>query len=525
MIGWPGGAWSQPPQGLPLGRSTPSRRWRAAGCSSLEVRGRRCERGGGPPDRYASAWPLPHPSPSCLLWLPPPRRPRWSLPAGTDGQTTLGDSWWLDLEDIAPPQPDLISLADLADASSQPLPDVVAAPALPLPSGKQPPSPIAAGGGGGAQQAPAFPAQHAQPAGQQQQQQQQQAQQQQQQQAGSSASGSTLTGGLAYLQQSLPALASVGTTALSSLRGRLGLPANPSASALAATAAAQQQAASIAEEADEGLLELGRRALAAANGGGAAGQADTRQAVAAARQWLATCGPSHLRLGDLPVLMADYRRLARLGWAMLLRCGLGGVKDDGQEVLIFLLLSVLSEGKGQWAYLPDSLVPLPSGHDTHSVHDTHSMPSRLACMPAAGWLIAHVKSRPANRPVSKPLIPSRLPLCRAGSAAQRRSQSRGCRCRAASCTCQQRSCACGRCQRCWQTISSWSPPMPRWWGRQPSPRLRRQPRQAALRPRGRGPCSDMPRARPAPCAQIGTINRMNTLVLGTWVKLVAVLLC
>ncbi|KAL4458993.1 hypothetical protein ABPG75_013858 [Micractinium tetrahymenae] len=222
---------------------------------------------------------------------------RLLLFGGTDGQTTLGDSWWLDLEDIVPPQPDLISLADLAEASSQPLPDQVAAPTLPLPSGKQPPSPIAVGGGGGVQL--------------------QQAQQQQAQQQ-ASASASALTGGLAYLQQSLPALANAGSTALSSLRGRLGLPANPSASALGATAAAQQQAASISEEADEGLLELGQRALAAA-GSTASGQADTRRVVAAARQWLATCSPSQLRLADLPVLMADYCRLARLGWSMLLR--------------------------------------------------------------------------------------------------------------------------------------------------------------------------------------------------------------
>lgn len=29
--------------------------------------------------------------------------------------------------------------------------------------------------------------------------------------------------------------------------------------------------------------------------------------------------PQDLRIGELPVLMADYRRLARVGWAMALR--------------------------------------------------------------------------------------------------------------------------------------------------------------------------------------------------------------
>ncbi|KAL4431596.1 hypothetical protein ABPG77_001438 [Micractinium sp. CCAP 211/92] len=257
---------------------------------------------------------------------------RLFLFGGTDGQTTLGDSWWLDLEDIAAPQPDLISLADLADASTQPPPDVVAAPALPLPSGKQPPSPMAAVDGGGAplQGSPHLPQNQGQLAWQQQQ--QQQAEHRHAQQPGGSASSSALTGGLAYLQQSLPVLANVGSTALSSLRGRLGLPANPSSSALAATAAAQQQAASIAEEADEGLLALGQRALAAA-GGADGGQADARQVVAAARQWLATCSPQQLRLGDLPVLMADYRRLARLGWGMLLReRGPDALSDPGLQM-------------------------------------------------------------------------------------------------------------------------------------------------------------------------------------------------
>ncbi|PRW60075.1 rab9 effector with kelch motifs [Chlorella sorokiniana] len=232
---------------------------------------------------------------------------------GTDGQTTLGDSWWLDLEHITQQQPDLISLADLADSLSQPLPDTTAAPPLPLPASKQAAAgegggvavEVAAGGsGGGAQQQLAAagagglsPAQLQQAAG----------------------AGSALTGGLAYLQQNLPTISSSMTSALTSLRGRLGIPATASAAALAA----QQAAASIAEEHDEALLQLGERLLAAAGASGASGSAglplDARQLVATARLFFATCSAEQLRLGELPVLMADYRRLARLGWAEVLR--------------------------------------------------------------------------------------------------------------------------------------------------------------------------------------------------------------
>lgn len=193
-------------------------------------------------------------------------------------------------------QPDLISMDDLADSSSQPLPDVTAAAPLP---GKLPALPPA---GPGTVEQPLAAAQ--------------------QQGAAAAAGSSALTGGLAYLQQSyLPTLSSGVTTALSTLRGRLGLPATASAAALVA----QQAAAGIAEEHDEGLLQLGERALAEAGGAAAAAAApDVRQLVAAARQWLATCSAEQLRLGDLPALMADYRRLARLGWSVLLRCVAGG---------------------------------------------------------------------------------------------------------------------------------------------------------------------------------------------------------
>ena len=229
-------------------------------------------------------------------------------------------------------------MADLRDSGSQPLPEVTAAPPLPLPPAKQqqaqvqaqqqagaPAGPAgisieaAAGsssGGWGGQSAAAAgtgtaaAAAAAAAAGTAAQQQQ-------------LVTSSGLAGGLAYLQQSKPTLGSMGlplSSALSSLRGRLGLPASSSLAGLAV----QQQVASISEEHDEGLLQLGNRALAGAgsssSAAAAAGPPNTLQLIAAARQFLATSSAGQLRLADLPVLMADYRRLARLGWNMLLRC-------------------------------------------------------------------------------------------------------------------------------------------------------------------------------------------------------------
>ena len=199
-------------------------------------------------------------------------------------------------------------MADLVDASSAELPpEATAAPPLPLPADKQQQwaameaaaEAAAAAAGGGGSQPPAAGASQ---------------QQQQQQQAGGSAAAGALTGGLAYLQQSLPPVLS---STLSSLRGRLGLPASASGAGLSA----QQAAAAISEEHDAGLLQLGERALAAAGGLPPPGAPPlgTAQLVTAARRWLATCSASHLHLGDLPVLMADYRRLARFGWAVMLR--------------------------------------------------------------------------------------------------------------------------------------------------------------------------------------------------------------
>jgi hypothetical protein len=219
---------------------------------------------------------------------------RLLLFGGTDGAATLGDAWWLDLEDFMPPQPEVLTHADVAHGASQPPPELTAAPLLPP---KPPPeSPVAA--------APS-PASAEQQAGVQA---PGQAAAVGQAGAGGGAGAGALTGGLAYLQQSIPTL----SAAVSSLRGRLGLPASASGTQLAAA----QQAAAIAEEHDEGLLRLGERALGASGGG-----ATRSQLTAAGRRFLATADAQQLLLGDLPVLMADYRRLAKLGWGMLLRWG------------------------------------------------------------------------------------------------------------------------------------------------------------------------------------------------------------
>lgn len=48
--------------------------------------------------------------------------------------------------------------------------------------------------------------------------------------------------------------------------------------------------------------------------------------VRAARKFFSSCNPDELRIGHIPVLMADYRRLARGGWAVALA-------NDGPEAL------------------------------------------------------------------------------------------------------------------------------------------------------------------------------------------------
>ena len=360
--------------------------------------------------------------------------------------STLGDAWWLDLEDItSPPQPDLLTPADVAHSAGQPLPDPTSAPPLPLPPGKQPQSPFrsasatvsAAATGASVPAAPAAPSAAAT-----------QQQQQQQQQPPASGAASALTSGMAYLQQNIPTISSMPanfTSALTSLRGRLGLqvpasgsvspsvtlpglPAGPSGSVAAATSSQQfpqpqqqQQQHQLyrlshqtAAEQDEALLQLGRRALAAGGdsggqGGQPEGDSPPRQLVAAARHFLATCSAEQLRLGELPALMGDYRRLCRLGWSIALR----------------------------WVGMP-------------------TLGFRWKCRGTLGYQC-------------------RLLWPGAGSVASRRCPTQHWRCRGATCTWRPRTCACGRCGWCSLTTRFCLPRMHRW--RKGRSRRRRQLRQ------------------------------------------------
>eukprot|EP00887_Chlorella_sp_A99_P006672 scaffold3.g6672.t1 len=220
---------------------------------------------------------------------------RLLLFGGTDGQTTLGDAWWLDLEDVAV-SPRLISREELppSSGSRNQAPAATAATGAyggaPAARGGAPPGPAAGGGGPAAA-------------------------------AAADAGGGALGGSLAYLSTALPAMPSGLTSALSSLRDRLGLPPSASAGALAA---AQQAAAAGAdvEAHDQALLHLGERVLAAdsSGGGGGGGAAPAPAALAAAaRAYLAGCRAEDLRLGEVHALMEDYRRLARVGWALVLQ--------------------------------------------------------------------------------------------------------------------------------------------------------------------------------------------------------------
>lgn len=229
---------------------------------------------------------------------------RLLLFGGTDGTTTLGDAWWLDLEDVpTSPPPPLISPADLPPSAAK----------------DQAPAPVEAPGSGGSPgasplQAPAGPAGVTALA------------------AAAPGQAGGLGGGLSYLSATLPAMPPSLSSAFESLRGRLGLPPAASSGALAAVQA-QAAAAAASAEHNEALLRLGERVLAAAGGGGGGGSGggvplDAAALAAAARRHLAGCAPDDLRLGELPVLMADYRRLARVGWAMVLReRGVEGLLD------------------------------------------------------------------------------------------------------------------------------------------------------------------------------------------------------
>ena len=261
---------------------------------------------------------------------------RLLLFGGTDGQTTLGDAWWLDLEDDITSPPHVVAYSDLPpSAASRDQRAAAAAAAAQAPAGSaQGGGPAAGPGAGAGLAAPPRPAAAAAWGG-----------------SGAADAGgsssSTLTGSLAYLSTALPAvpLPAGLSSAFMSLRGRLGLPTTASASALAAA----QQAASVAasEQHDEALLHLGERVLAAESsssrsssggasvvaGGGSAGSPDAAALVRAARHYLACSRPEDLRVGELPMLMSDYRRLARVGWSMVIReRGLDGVLDPATQM-------------------------------------------------------------------------------------------------------------------------------------------------------------------------------------------------
>ncbi|KFM28720.1 Host cell factor 1 [Auxenochlorella protothecoides] len=104
--------------------------------------------------------------------------------------------------------------------------------------------------------------------------------------------------GLAYL----PAVPLGLTSAFSSLRDRLGLPATAPAADLLPLGV-------LASEFDPALLALGQRVLDLPSGT----EGDRGRAVQAARSFLASCSHEELR-GDVGALVADYRRLARAGF-------------------------------------------------------------------------------------------------------------------------------------------------------------------------------------------------------------------
>lgn len=122
--------------------------------------------------------------------------------------------------------------------------------------------------------------------------------------------GSYWSGLPSSLQTVVPQLAN---TALTTLKDRFGYYAAPgdatslppSASAAAALNGFAPPIGSAVD--DEALISLGRSFL---------GVDTTREElVVAAREYLSSVLPSEIKLGSLPILMTDYRRIARSGWA------------------------------------------------------------------------------------------------------------------------------------------------------------------------------------------------------------------
>lgn len=181
---------------------------------------------------------------------------------GTDGTTTLGDAWWLRFEDISLPETsDLVTLSDLEQQLA------------------------VQGGSGGVPVGPL-----------------------------AGVNGSYWAGLPTQLQTVVPQLAN---TALTTLKGRLGYTAGAGQGADATTSSTATTTfpngflVSVGDAVDdEALLALGRSFL---------GVDTTREElVLAAREYFASVLPSELKLGSLPTLLKDYRRVARSGWAAIL---------------------------------------------------------------------------------------------------------------------------------------------------------------------------------------------------------------
>jgi hypothetical protein len=192
----------------------------------------------------------------------------------------------LTLEDVAPAGPDLISLSDLEQKLAISKEEINQEP---LPSPSQAVPPLASTTSTIASPIPTAPASY----------------------------WASLP---LSLHQSVPALASAMTT----IRGRLGFAADRSINEEKATSQSvvtsdpcrDQDPASISvvdAERDSALCQVGMEVLGSKDS--STTEADL---VRAARQYFASCNPNELRIGHIPVLMADYRRLARMGWAVVL---------------------------------------------------------------------------------------------------------------------------------------------------------------------------------------------------------------
>ena len=202
--------------------------------------------------------------------------------AGTDGSTTLGDAWWLTLEDIAPspsPPPARPPSSPLSFSEQQKQKSMSPQPSL---------LDHAPGIEGDATITTATPP--------------------------PPPSSSYWAALPSSLQSVVPQLA---TSALTSLRGRLGYPSTPAGDAAAAAAAGAPAVVDALQ--DQELIALGRTALGV--------DSTPDELVRAARDYFSQTHPHELKLGVLPVVMRDYKRLARAGWA-------AAIAEYGPEALV-----------------------------------------------------------------------------------------------------------------------------------------------------------------------------------------------